>query len=98
MQPRVQSMARCVAPSQAGRFASSWLLYQGMTSQFAEKLSRFERAQLQLCRKARRMNAALAAEGRFSFCCGLFPQAVQPCRKASKKMGSKAQRILLRHD
>jgi len=57
------------------------LLYQGTTSQLAEKLSSFEGAQLQLCHKNCKISPALAAEGRFFLRRGLFPQAVQSCRK-----------------
>jgi hypothetical protein len=63
-------------------------LYQGTTSQLAEKLSSFEGAQLQLCHKNRKISPALAAEGRFFFRRGLFSQAVQSCRKTGPQRPS----------
>jgi hypothetical protein len=54
-------------------------------SQLAEKLARFEGAQLQLCHKSCKTSPALAAEGWLFFLLGLFPQAAWSCRKSFQK-------------
>jgi hypothetical protein len=54
-------------------------------SQLAEKLARFEGAQLQLCHKSCKTSPALAAEGWLFFLLGIFPQAAWSCRKSFQK-------------
>jgi hypothetical protein len=73
--------------------AAKKLSTKGTASQLAEKTHCSEGYGLQAVRKCFAMNPALAAEGLFSPEEGVFPQAVQSCRKSLSRKTALAAEV-----